>query len=86
MLCVSRDDPISLDVGGTVYTASRSVLRSVPDSWLARVVNGSISLARNANDMRFIERDSQVRTKMADRSNMYTYYCNLLLSGRLDVR
>jgi hypothetical protein len=63
-ICVCRDEhnagPISLDVGGTVYTASRAVLKVVPDSWLARVVNGSIKLPKNANDVRFIERDSQV--------------------------
>jgi hypothetical protein len=64
---VCRDEhnaaPISLDVGGTVYTASRSVLKAVPDSWLARVANGGINLPKNANDVRFIERDSQVRSR-----------------------
>lgn len=87
---VCRDDnnttPVSLDVGGTVYTASRSVLRAVPDSWLARVVNGGIGLPRNAQDMRFIERDSKVRVKMADRATIYCPCCNLLSSILLKLR
>jgi hypothetical protein len=78
---ICRDDhnasPISLDVGGTVYTASRAVLKAVPDSWLARVVNGHINLPRNANDIRFIERDSQVRSQTL--TKRASFYCDRLL-------
>lgn len=50
-----------MDVGGTVYSVSRAVLMSVPNSWLARLANGAIQLPRTAQEIRFIDRDAQAR-------------------------
>lgn len=60
-----RDDgsgtALTMDVGGTVYSVSRAVLMSVPNSWLARLANGAIQLPRTAQEIRFIDRDAQAR-------------------------
>lgn len=60
-----RDDAsgsqlLSLDVGGTVYTASRQTFSAVPDSWFAKVLSGDVTLPRTAQDVRFVDRDAQV--------------------------
>lgn len=55
-----------MDVGGTVYSVSRAVLMSVPNSWLARLANGGIQLPRTAQDIRFIDRDAQARPPAND--------------------
>jgi BTB/POZ domain len=53
---------LSLDVGGTVYTATKQTFAAVPDSWFAKILSGDVQLPRNAQDIRFVDRDSQVRS------------------------
>lgn len=64
---VCRDEPsgaqlLSLDVGGTVYTAAQQTFTAVPDSWFTKVVSGSIQLPRTAQDILFVDRDAHVRS------------------------
>ena len=71
--CLRRDEAqnaqlLSLDVGGTVYTAARQTLAAVPDSWFARLLAGEIQLPRTAQDARFVDRDGQVRPKSVHRA------------------
>lgn len=51
---------VSLDVGGTVYTASRQTFAAVPESWFTRMLAGDVHLPRTSQDVRFVDRDAQV--------------------------
>lgn len=53
---------LSLDVGGTVYTASHQTFQSVPDSWFCKVISGTVVLPRTPMDQLFVDRDGQVRS------------------------
>eukprot|EP00611_Tribonema_gayanum_P007894 TRINITY_DN1733_c0_g1_i2.p1 TRINITY_DN1733_c0_g1~~TRINITY_DN1733_c0_g1_i2.p1 ORF type:complete len:178 (+),score=31.36 TRINITY_DN1733_c0_g1_i2:75-608(+) len=48
---------VELNVGGALFTTTRSTLAADPDSMLARLVNGNLSSARDAQGRLFIDRD-----------------------------
>ncbi|KAG5190777.1 BTB/POZ protein [Tribonema minus] len=48
---------VELNVGGALFTTTRSTLAADPDSMLARLVNGNLSSARDAQRRLFIDRD-----------------------------
>jgi hypothetical protein len=54
---------VAFDVGGTVYTSSRQTFSAVADSWFTKVFSGEITVPRTAQDVRFVDRDAQVRVQ-----------------------
>lgn len=56
---------LQLDVGGVAYTAAAATLSAVTGSWLAQVAAGEVALPRSPSGALFVDRDGQVRARLA---------------------
>ncbi|XP_061565097.1 BTB/POZ domain-containing protein KCTD11-like [Cololabis saira] len=68
-------DPVSLNVGGEVYTSTLDTLTRCRDSMLGAMFTGQIPLARDGRGHAFIDRDGK----------LFRYVLNFLRSGSLDL-
>ncbi len=55
-----RSKPVSLNVGGVIYTTSFLTLISYPDSMLARMFEGDLPSAKDRDGNFFIDRDGNL--------------------------
>ncbi|XP_064156411.1 BTB/POZ domain-containing protein KCTD6 isoform X1 [Anguilla rostrata] len=56
-ICEKMTDPVTLNVGGHLYTTSLSTLQRYPDSMLGAMFGGDFPSARDAQGHYFIDRD-----------------------------
>ncbi|CAN0151751.1 unnamed protein product [Lampetra planeri] len=68
-------EPVTLNVGGTVYTTSLDTLTRFPDSMLAAMFSGKMPTARDAHGRFFIDRDGKI----------FRHVLNFLRTSRLDL-
>ncbi|MFT7810064.1 BTB/POZ domain-containing protein KCTD21-like [Arapaima gigas] len=68
-------DPVSLNVGGEVYTTTVDTLTRCRDSMLGAMFTGQMSLLKDERGNFFIDRDGKV----------FRYILNFLRSGSLDL-
>lgn len=54
------DRILKLNVGGVLYTTTKSTLTSVPDGYLCQLVTGAIRPLRDERGTIFIDRDGHV--------------------------
>lgn len=66
---------VELNVGGSVYTTSRTTLLSCPDSMLARMLESSVAIAVDNQQRLFIDRDGP----------LFRYILNFLRDKRLNL-
>ncbi|XP_034414353.1 BTB/POZ domain-containing protein KCTD21-like [Cyclopterus lumpus] len=71
----SLQDPVSLNVGGEVYTTTLDTLTRCPDSMLGAMFTGQIPVLRDNGGNVFIDRDGKV----------FRYILNYLRSSSLDL-
>ncbi|KAM6897714.1 BTB/POZ domain-containing protein KCTD21-like [Xenentodon cancila] len=71
----SLQDPVSLNVGGEVYTTTLDTLTRCRDSMLGAMFTGQIPVARDDRGNAFIDRDGKV----------FRYILNYLRSSSLDL-
>nr|XP_032829426.1 uncharacterized protein LOC116953387 [Petromyzon marinus] len=67
--------PVTLNVGGTVYTTSLDTLTRFPDSMLAAMFSGKMPTAQDAHGRFFIDRDGKI----------FRHVLNFLRTSRLDL-
>nr|ACO15314.1 BTB/POZ domain-containing protein KCTD3 [Caligus clemensi] len=53
----SKDVVIDLNVGGSLFSTSRSTLTSIPDTFFSALLSDRIASARDKNGAIFIDRD-----------------------------
>ncbi|KAL6086110.1 hypothetical protein STEG23_028314 [Scotinomys teguina] len=68
-------DPITLNVGGKLYTTSLATLTSFPDSMLGAMFSGKMPTKRDSQGNCFIDRDGKV----------FRYILNFLRTSHLDL-
>ncbi|KAG6928701.1 potassium channel tetramerization domain containing 21 [Chelydra serpentina] len=68
-------EPITLNVGGKLYTTSLSTLTSFPDSMLGAMFSGNMPTKRDSQGNCFIDRDGKV----------FRYILNFLRTSHLDL-
>ncbi|XP_065452049.1 BTB/POZ domain-containing protein KCTD21 isoform X1 [Chrysemys picta bellii] len=68
-------EPITLNVGGKLYTTSLSTLTSFPDSMLGAMFSGKMPTKRDSQGYCFIDRDGKV----------FRYILNFLRTSHLDL-
>jgi|SRR6218665_1144323 len=68
-------DAVRLNVGGVLYTTTRSTLLRYPNSMLGAMFNGSMSTSVDENGYYFIDRDGQI----------FRYILNFLRSSQLSL-
>ncbi|KAJ1149742.1 hypothetical protein NDU88_002547 [Pleurodeles waltl] len=68
-------DPITLNVGGKIYTTSLSTLTSYPDSMLGAMFSGKMPTKKDSQGNCFIDRDGKV----------FRYILNFLRTSHLDL-
>lgn len=71
----SLSDPVSLNVGGEIYTTTLDTLTRYQDSMLGAMFTGQISTLRDKRGNVFIDRDGKV----------FRYILNFLRSSSLDL-
>ncbi|XP_034563030.1 BTB/POZ domain-containing protein KCTD21-like [Notolabrus celidotus] len=71
----SLQDPVSLNVGGEIYTTTLGTLTRCQDSMLGAMFNGQIPVLRDNRGNVFIDRDGKV----------FRYILNYLRSSSLDL-
>jgi hypothetical protein len=71
----SLSDPVSLNVGGEIYTTTLDTLTRYQDSMLGAMFTGQISTLRDKQGNVFIDRDGKV----------FRYILNFLRSSSLDL-
>lgn len=54
------DRVVKLNVGGVLYTSTKSTLTSIPHCYLSRLVTGAIRPLRDERGTIFIDRDGHV--------------------------
>lgn len=72
---MSESQIIKLNVGGEIYTTTRSTLCKYPNSMLGAMFNGSMSPSLDENGCFFIDRDGE----------LFKYILNYLRSSRLSL-
>ncbi|XP_067655050.1 BTB/POZ domain-containing protein KCTD15-like [Haliotis asinina] len=70
MMC---DSVITLNVGGILYTTTKSTLSKYPDSMLGAMISGKFPMTQDQNGHMFIDRDGQI----------FRHILNFLRSTRL---
>ncbi|CAE1317127.1 BTB/POZ domain-containing protein KCTD6,BTB/POZ domain-containing protein KCTD21 [Acanthosepion pharaonis] len=70
-----RSKPVSLNVGGVIYTTSFLTLISYPDSMLARMFEGDLPSAKDRDGNFFIDRDG----------NLFRYILNYLRTRKIHL-
>ncbi|KQK83668.1 BTB/POZ domain-containing protein KCTD21 [Amazona aestiva] len=68
-------EPITLNVGGKLYTTSLSTLTSFPDSMLGAMFSGKIPTKKDSQGNCFIDRDGKI----------FRYILNFLRTSHLDL-
>ncbi|KAG8506920.1 BTB/POZ domain-containing protein KCTD21 [Galemys pyrenaicus] len=71
----AMSDPITLNVGGKLYTTSLATLTSFPDSMLGAMFSGKMPTKRDSQGNCFIDRDGKV----------FRYILNFLRTSHLDL-
>lgn len=71
----TMSDPITLNVGGKLYTTSLATLTSFPDSMLGAMFSGKMPTKRDSQGNCFIDRDGKV----------FRYILNFLRTSHLDL-
>lgn len=71
----SLQDPVSLNVGGEIYTTTLDTLTRCQDSMLGAMFTGQIPVLRDSRGNVFIDRDGKV----------FRYILNYLRSSALDL-
>ncbi|NIG58236.1 BTB/POZ domain-containing protein KCTD21 [Pontoporia blainvillei] len=71
----AMSDPITLNVGGKLYTTSLATLTSFPDSMLGAMFSGKMPTKRDSQGHCFIDRDGKV----------FRYILNFLRTSHLDL-
>lgn len=72
---MSNSDIVKLNVGGVIYTTTKSTLCKYPNSMLGAMFNGSLSTSLDENGCVFIDRDGE----------LFKYVLNYMRSSRLAV-
>ncbi|XP_069462059.1 BTB/POZ domain-containing protein KCTD21 [Ambystoma mexicanum] len=72
---MKMSEPITLNVGGKIYTTSMSTLTSYPDSMLGAMFSGKMPTKKDSQGNCFIDRDGKV----------FRYILNFLRTSHLDL-